>query len=266
MADGSALIAKPRDYFEIMKLQEPGVLEDFFDKPLPFIVATVTGALAAGKAGWFLAGGRLVQGMLKGRLFEQWSKEVRKFQEAGRIPDDFADTKYGFQTWVELMTIIDEESPDADRLGALKAMFFAVNKVGVTDGERIKAYQLWQIAKQLSSGELLLLRTVYVNRSEYASETTHPSYLGNYSNWASYMAKAIGHNSRGLIDLHEKKPTEIGLLTARVHGDGSGISGQDARLSELGLMFCSNIQSYEIEMRGLDEAEKSKRPRAKREI
>ncbi len=255
MADESTLITRPRDYSEITKLQEPGALEDFFDKPLPFIVATVTGALAAGKAGWFLSGGRLVQAMLKGRLFEQWSKEVKKFQEAGRIPDDFADKKYGFQTWVELMTIIDDESPDADRLEALKAMFFAVNKVGATDGERIKVYQLWQIAKQLNSGELLLLRTVYLKRSQYASEAAHPSYVGRYSNWASYMAKAIGHNSQGLIDLHEKKLAEMGLLTARGFNDGSSISDQNARLTELGSMFCLNIETYEIEMRGLEEAE-----------
>jgi len=255
MADDTALIARPRDYSDIIKLQEPGVLEDFFNKPLPFIVATVTGALAAGKAGWFLAGGRIVQGMLKGRLFEQWSKEVKKLCETGRIPEDFVEKKYGFQTWVELMRIIDDESPDADRLEALKAMFFAVNKVGATEGKKIKAYQLWQIAKQLSSGELLLLRTAYLERSQYASQATHPSYVSSYSNWASYMAKAIGHDSQGLIDLHEKKPTEIGLLTARTYDDRSGIDGQNARLSELGLMFCSNIETYEIEMRALEEEE-----------
>src|SRR5208337_1315673 len=200
MSEDSALITKPRDYSDIIKLQEPGVLEELFNEPLPYFVATVSGALAAGKSGWILSSGRMVQAMLKGRLFEQWSKEVKKLQEAGRIPDDFADKKYGFQTWVELMTIIDEESPDADRLGALKAMFFAVNKVGITDGEKIKAYQLWQIAKSLNSGELLLLRTVYVNRTQYASQATHPSYVGSYSNWALYIAKAIGHDSLGLID------------------------------------------------------------------
>jgi len=252
MTDGSALITKPRDYSDIIKLQEPGVLEDFFNEPLPLIVATVTGALAAGRTGWILSGGRLVQAMLKGRLFEQWSKEVKKLQEAGRIPEDFADKKYkyGFQTWADLMRIIDEESPDADRLGALKSMFYAVNKFEATGGERIKAYQLWQIAKQLSSGELLLLRTAYLERSQYVSQATHPSYVNNYSNWASYMAKAIGHNSQGLIDLHEKKLTEIGLLTARTFNQGSRIDGQNARLSEFGLMFCSNIDTYENEVRG----------------
>jgi len=251
MGEDSALITKPRDYSDIITLQQPGVLEDFFDEPLPFIVATVTGALAAGRSDWILASGRMVQAMLKGRHFEQWSKEVKKLQEAGRIPDDFADKKhkYGFQTWVELMTIIDEESPDADRLGALKAMFFAVNKVGTTGGEKIKAYQLWQIAKRLNSGELLLLSTVYMNRTAYAIQAPHPGYLRSYSYWASYMAKAIGHDSQGLIDIHEKKLTELGLLTNRAGLDGKTISDENARLNELGLMFCANIESYEAELR-----------------
>src|ERR1035437_4409485 len=187
MADETALIVKPRDYSDIIQLQEPGVLENFFDEPLPFIVATITGALAAGKSGWILSSGRLVQAMVKGRLFEQWSKEVKKLQESGRIPEDFADKKYGFQTWVELMTIIDEESPDVDRLGALKAMFFAVNKVGTTDGEKILAYQLWQIAKKLNSGELLLLKIAYENRDLYGKETDSKGN-NSYSFWTSFMS------------------------------------------------------------------------------
>jgi hypothetical protein len=246
------LIARPRDYSDILKLQAPGVLEDFFNEPLPFVVAMVTGALAAGNAGWFLAGGRIVQGILKGRLFEQWSKEVKKLREAGRIPHDFAEKKYGFQTWVELMGIIDDESPDVDRLGALKAMFYAVNKVGSTDGEKIKAYQLWQIAKTLNSGELLLLKAVYEHRNEYHAKEGSI----RYSNWLSFITETISHGSEGLVALHEKKPTELGLLTASVvSGNATYITPTNARMSELGLMFCANIENYELEVRELDKAE-----------
>jgi len=254
MSEGSALITKPRDYSNIINLDDPGALEEFLNQPLTFIAESITGALAVGKNGLVLSGGRIVQALLKGRLFKQWAAEFKKLRETGRIPDDFADKKYGFQTWVELMTIIDEESPDADRLAALKAMFFAVNNVGATDGERIKAYQLWQIAKQLNSGELLLLRTVYLKKSLYASETIHPNYLNVYSNWASYMAKAIGHGSQGLVDLHEKRPTEFGLLIEKNRMTGT-IDADNARLSELGLMFCANIENYELEIHGNDNAE-----------
>jgi hypothetical protein len=252
MDDEPALIARPRDYSDIIKLQEPGSLEDFFNEPLPFIVATVTGALAAGKPGWILSSGRLVQAMLKGRLFEQWSREVKRFQEAGRIPDNFADKKYGFQTWVELMTIIDEESPDVDRLEVLKAMFFAVNKVGTNDGEKIKAYQLWRIAKILNSGEFLLLKAVYEHRGEYQSKRDS----NRYSTWLSFIAEAISHGSEGLVALHEKKPTELGLLTVSVAtGTGLYVTPTNARMSQLGLMFCANIENYEIEVRELERAE-----------
>ena len=84
------------------------------------------------------------QGALKAKLFEQLSREIKDLRDKGKIPDDFAEERNGFQSWVELMTIIDEESPDPERLAALKAMFYAVNKVNAEDSERILAYQLFQ--------------------------------------------------------------------------------------------------------------------------
>jgi len=193
----------------------------------------------------------MVQAMLKGRLLEQWSKEVKKFQEAGRIQNDFADKRYGFQTWVELMRIIDEESPDADRLEVLKAMFFAVNKVGTADGERIKAYQLWQIAKNLNSGELLLLKTVFECKDTYGDGVDTPT-KNKYLYWRTSMCNVISHGSEGLIELHQKKPTELGLLTPKTPNlMGEIIDIRNARLSDLGLAFCANIETYNVELQGV---------------
>ena len=158
MADEYTIVKKPRDYSDIFKLQDAGILEDFLDQPLTFIAEAITGALAVGRTGAMVAGGRLVQALMKGRLFKQWGEEFKKLRETGRIPSDFADKKYGNQTWVELMTIIDEESPDADRLEALKAMFFEVNKINATDGERIAAYHLWQLTKSLTLARYGCLR------------------------------------------------------------------------------------------------------------
>src|SRR5271168_1828734 len=120
MDDQTSLVLPPHDYFDIAKLQDPSTLEDFLEQPLTFIAESITGALAVGKTGVMVAGGRVVQALMKGMLFKQWNAEFKRLREAGRIPDNFAERKYGFQTWVELMTILDEESPDADRLKALK--------------------------------------------------------------------------------------------------------------------------------------------------
>jgi hypothetical protein len=68
------------------------------------------------------------------------------------------------------------------------------------------------------------------------------------------MAKAIGHGSQGLVDLHEKKPSELGLLIEKNRMTGA-IDADNARLSELGLMFCANIENYELEVSGADNPE-----------
>jgi hypothetical protein len=239
MEDDTSVVLRPRDHFDVVCLQEARALEEFLDQPLTYIAEVMTGALATGKNGVLAAGGKIVQGLLKGRLFQQFNEELKKLRECGKIAEDFADKRYGFQTWVELMTIIDEESPDADRLEALKAMFFDVNRVNASDGERVAAYHLWQLTKQLSSGELLLLKTAYQQRISY-----HPNW-NDYNLWRAAMAKTIGHNVTGLIDLHEKKLTELGIFSERQLGDGSGILAQNARLTELGLKLCSNIQEYQ---------------------
>jgi hypothetical protein len=74
--------------------------------------------------------------------------------------------------------------------------------------------------------------------------------------WLSFITEKICHGSEGLVALHEKRPTELGLLTPPVvSGNGVYVTPTNARMSALGLMFCANIESYEIEMRDLDKAE-----------
>jgi hypothetical protein len=250
MNEDASLVMKKRDYADVVKLQEVGALEEFLERPLTAIAETLTGALGEGAKGVWLAGGRIVQSILKGKILQQFANEFKNFREKGRIPDGFADRKYGFQTWVELMTILDEESPDPDRLEALKAMFFAINRVNVTDGEQVAAYQMWQVAKSLTSGELFLLKLVYEQRTSY-----EPDNSNSYSKWENDMATAAGHSVRGLIGLNEKKLTDLGLLTPRQWDDGSGINPTNARLTEFGLAFCDNIQNYRIELKSLEDIE-----------
>jgi hypothetical protein len=248
--DGQSLALPPRDYSDIAKLQDPTVLNEFLEQPLTFIAETITGALAVGKVGAMVAGGRIVQALLKGRAFKQWAKEFGALRDAGRIPDDFAESKNGFQTWVELMTVIDEDRPDADRLEALKAMFYAMNKTSATDAERIQAYQLWQIAKELKSGELQLLGTIHRLINNLA--------FGDYKKWAEYIALESGFGVPEMVELYEKRLLEMLLLTPRfrVSGDGpgphTGIQSNNGRLTVLGLKFCKNIETYQIDLKAAD--------------
>src|SRR5216683_1460081 len=87
-------------------------------------------------------GTRLVQAAFKARLFQQLGREIDDLRAKGKLPKDFSENPNGYKSWVELLTILDEESPDAERLEALKAMFYGVNQVAITDQERILQYQL----------------------------------------------------------------------------------------------------------------------------
>lgn len=135
--DNTSIVQKPRDHSNIIHLQDPTFLEKFLGQPLTLIADTINGALGIGTKRVLASGGRIVHALLKGRLLTQWSYEFKTLRSAGCLKEDFADTKYGFQSWIELMTIIDEESPDADRPEALKAAFYAVNKMNADDAERI---------------------------------------------------------------------------------------------------------------------------------
>jgi len=245
--DDQSLVVKLRDYSDIAKLQDGGVLSDFLEQPLTFIAETITGALAIGKTGATVAGGRIVQALLKGMAFKQWNEEFRRLRDTGRIPADFADSKFGFQTWVELMTVIDEETPDADRLEALKAMFYAVNRVNTSDKERILAYQLWQIAKSLKSGELMVLRSIYENINRVRST--------NYEEWLAYMTSSSGFELRELFELNERRLVEMLLVSPRSqvgadiqYGYMSGINSENNRLTKLGVKFCRNIETYKVDL------------------
>lgn len=241
--DGTAIV-KARDYADIVKLSDPTVMEQFLEEPLSFIAELTSGFIASGPKELALATGRVLQAALKGRLLEQWGAEFKKLREKGTIPKDFAESKYGFQTWAELLTIIDSEAPDADRLEALKAMFLAVNRVDATDGQRILAYQLWLIAKRLNSGELLLLKAAYENRSKFSRNET-----GGYDAWAYKIAGYSGHEMPALVNLHEKALVENGLMTARVAFVAGPINTENCRLTSLGIKFCENIEKYIIEVR-----------------
>jgi hypothetical protein len=245
MSDDS-IVLKPHELFsDAILTQNADELAKFMDEPLTAIAEAITGALAVEPRAWMAMTGRIVQGILKARLFQQVGRELKDLRERGKIPDDFADEehKYGFKSWVELLTIIDEETPDADRLEALKAMFYAVNKINVSDGERIAAYQLFQIAKKLTSSQLMYLRTCY--------ELYKPGHYGNSANvpehqWFELVGKRLGHTVVGLLNLDDAALAERELLTRR-YRDSGGVNNQNARLSDLGINFCKNIETYRLE-------------------
>jgi hypothetical protein len=233
MNDDQSLVVRPRDYSNIAYLLDPTVLDDFLEEPHTFIADTIMGYLVVGNRGIMQSAGRVVLSIFKGQLFKQWAREFRALRNAGKIPDDFAEErKNGFQTWADLLATIDEESPDADRLEALKAMFYAMNKTTAEDKEWNLAHQLWRITKQLNSGDLLLLKT-FCEKNHNFGDISHGQWLEQLTNISDLV-------DIELVQLHIARLVQHRLLV-----EPTGASTlKKAELSSLGRRLYENIRTY----------------------
>jgi hypothetical protein len=246
--DEGGYIIKPKDPAAIIRLQDPTIIEEILENPLPVLAEIVTGYIQTGNGFWAGFGARLAQAAFKGRVFEQFGREFKQLQEKGKIPENFTEKKLGYQSWVELLMALDTETPDEERLEALKAMFYAVNKIDADDAQRFLAYQLFQISKRLTSGELILLRTVF---QAYSSGQFHARGVEAIEIWCRDMAGRMGHGLSALVMRDQSALEQEHLITARV-GDAATyvernqrVNSEAARITDLGKRFCENINEYQ---------------------
>lgn len=245
MPDEPSYIVRKRDLADIIQNPDKNAIEEFLEDPAAVLAASLT-ELFSSPIVYMGRGVRLVQAAFKGEVFQQLGREVTGLRGKGKLPSDLKGNKQGYQTWVELLTIIDEDTPDAERLEALKAMFLASNRLNATDAEQVLGYQLFQIAKRLNSNDLLVLKAVY----ELHSKGWSNAYDNGYARWADDVAKHMGHHLRSLIELAENALAGNKLLSAR-GPSGDSVNLQNARLTNLGLKFCENIQRYQMEKKEL---------------
>lgn len=264
MADDESIVIKPREFpADLLLPENTSELAKFMDEPFPAIAEMITGAMAAGPRSWMIMGGRIVQSMFKAKLFQQVSQEIKDLRDMGAIPDDYADEskyRYGAKTWVELMSAIDEETPDADRLDALKAMFYGANRINATDADRILAYQMFQTAKRLNSGELLTLKCAHDAHKAGLYEGVVGKPEGPIVSVLDWARKICGQSGHRLVDIvlrYQGRLVEEGLISAYVgsvesHENHRRVDVQNARMTDFGIRFCTTIYDYQLVREQID--------------
>jgi hypothetical protein len=242
-----------RDYAEIAHLENPSVIERILSKTRAEATEYVEDLLRSGLSRYVLAGPKVAFYAMVVEALTDLSKEVSAWRKAGTIPEDFSGRPPGYQTWVELLSEIDSNPVDAERLKAMKAMFLAANRINAKDGEILMAYQLFQVAKRLSSGQLLLLRAVH---DGYLSYLKGPRAGGSVSTreWQAMMAKNLGHGLSALVGLDERKLVEQGLISPWTNREEHMVPLMDGRLTDLGIKFCENVEKYQVETSANDAA------------
>lgn len=233
-----------RDYADIAHLENAGVIERILSSSRTEKVAYVSALLTSGISKFALAGPKVAFAATAVEALTDFGKEVSDWIKDGKIPEDFSGRPSGYQTWVELLQEIDSNPTDADRLKAMKAMFLAANDVNATDQLGILAYQLFQIAKSLSSSDLLLLRSV---RKWHLDYVHGPRSGGSMSTiqWRQTMAHRLGHNLSAMITRDERKLVEYGLIAPWTNASQLEVPLMDARMTDLGIKFCEKLEAYQ---------------------
>jgi hypothetical protein len=244
-----AILAEPsyvlaaRDYADIAHLENPNVIERILSGTRTEGLAYVGALLQSGVSRYVLAGPKVAVTAMAIEALTDLSHEIFAWNKAGRIPEDFSGRPSGYQTWVELLREIDSNPVDAERLKAMKAMFLAANTLNVTDGESIASYQLFQIAKRLASGELLLLRAIY---KAYLSQNFNRQATTQLQIWAERMAGCVGHGLSALAIHDQRVLVDNGLITPLLNNPPNEVvkEADTGRLTDLGIRFCRNLEEY----------------------
>jgi hypothetical protein len=241
-------IIRHRDHADIVHLQNATAMQRFLEQPAETIAGQMADWLLVGGKALILAGPKIALTAITVKALERFGKELSNWRKNGSIPEDFAGRAPGWQSFVELFAEIDSNPTDEERLDALKAMFLAANRTNTTDGERAVAYQLFQVAKRLNSGELFLLRTVY---EAYLSQTVTGQTVINLQRWAEQLAARMGHQLSALVLRDERMLVDQGLISPRLSNPPNEAVRADAtaRLTDLGIRFCQNIATYRIEQK-----------------
>jgi hypothetical protein len=239
----SSYVLAARDYADVAHLENPSVIERILSRSRSEATAYVGALVQSGVTRYVLAGPKVAFTAMVIEAITDLSREISVWRKLGRIPEDFSGRPSGYQTWVELLVEIDSNPTDSDRLKALKAMFLAANRVDATEGESIVAYQLFQVAKKLNSGELLLLRTIY---AAFTANTFPRGTSSNIQQWAEGIAARMGHQLSALVLLDERMLVDQGLISPRINNPGLEAvrEGATARLTDLGIRFCQNVETY----------------------
>ena len=182
-----------------------------------------------------IVGAKVLHGALKGQGWRQVAAAILPLKKAGKIKEDFEDSDLGKACLTELLDAIDN-NPDPRRIQALKNAFLRIAMNPGQDSEAVYQQQILHVIGSLSSGEIVLLATMY-------RLGTPGEKYSSAMKWLDETARETGLVDYGLVQMSETPLIEKHLVTRRQHDDNSGVMwGQRNRLTSLGERVCQFMQ------------------------
>jgi hypothetical protein len=218
-------------------------IEQFLKSSTIKIAEFITGVLGSDLSSYKLTTGNLVQAVIKRNILTQLEREIREYQEKGKIKEDYFATNKQQATLLDLLKFIDSDIPDEEVLNAMKSIFFTVISSDSGKKEEEIGYQLLQICKKLNSMDILVIRACY---KIYKKNDPKYAKIHSYSEWEKIISRVIGYNLPELVSISSDKLEKLNLLSDKTYSDQSGIKkGENFRLKKLGIKLCEYISGWD---------------------
>ncbi len=218
--------------------------ENVITNTLTALLQGLTGIATSDKKDLILSVSHIFQKMRGCQFLSIFLEEWVKYKEKGKIKEDYQFTEQHKACLQELLEFLDKDSPDEVRFTVLKQIFLVAASEQESDRDSFLPQEFMKIARSLSSGEVILLKSNWEiaksNEGEYKNRSSA-------SEWIQDVKEASGMRHKELVEIHEQGLMDKKLLTSRELVDRSGVRlhPQHYRLTELGFELCSFIEKYE---------------------
>jgi len=217
--------------------------DDILSTTLEGVVEGITGIAVSSKKELILSVSHIFQRMRGAQFLAILLEEWKKYREKGKIKDDYQYTEQHKTCLQELLDSLDNDLLDETRFEVLKKIFLVAASEEFSDRESLLPQQFMKIARNLSSGEVIVLTTVYKIASDGSWENKE---INSAAGWLSEVTEKSGLQHRELVEIYEQNLMDKKLITPRRLSDKSGVTIRlYYRLSALGYAFCKYVSHYD---------------------
>ena len=209
--------------------------EDILETTVESIAAGLSGVASSDRRDVILAVGRVFQTVRALGFLEALRSEWKEFQEKGRIKPDYLKSEQHKACLQELLDCLDKDSPDQVRFDAIKTIFLTAAIERLSARDSFLPQQYMQTCRTLSSGEVLVLRTIYeaVLKDDWDRGERRVEY------WMKEIADRSGLKHPELVLEHEQRLMDKRLLLPRQFVDNNEVILMDHwRLTNFGWELC----------------------------
>ena len=219
-----------------------GDTSDILKKSFTALVEGLSGMAISEKKDFGLSVSHLLQGLLRGKLLNQLINEWSEYREKGKIKDDYQSTEQHFECLQEMLDFLDKDNPDQIRFNVIKQIFLKAACEEETDRNSVIPQQFMKVCRNLSSGEIIVLKTTY----GFAKTKRYPNVSGA-DGWIELIAHESGLEHPALVEVHEETLMAKHFLTQRKYSDRSGVNlDPHFRLTTLGFGVCQFIEEFDL--------------------